>query len=915
MQVTAPPKLHPTTRYAKAVADGEIVAGEMVRLACARHLRDLGRQGTEDFPYWFSEAAANRRFDFFEFKLCHYEGDLDGQPFDLLGWQMFVIGSLAGWIDADGNRRFRTAYTETGKGSGKTPLGAGMALAGLVDDDEPGAQVYCAATTREQAGLGFKDAKAMARKSPELSGMLHITEHAITFENSYFQTVSSEAGNLHGKRPHVALIDEVHVHPDDSVIEALRAGTKGRRQALMFMITNSGMDRRSLAWRYREYSYRVVSGTVTDEQWFAYVCQLDVCAVHKAEGKDMPVDNCEGCDQWTDESVWLKANPSLPVVPGYRYLREQVNEAVGMPAKQDIVKRLNFCIWCLAYGTLVTMADGSRRKVEELRAGDKVLAFDEETGAFRHATVKVARDNGTQKVRQVLTKRGRKITVTENHQFWTRRGDRRFPKDGWVRADELVPGDRVGVAIGKPPLPRGSLRISRREAQYLGIMVGDGSCQRTPRLTASNAGVVDFVREFVESMGDELRPLPDGVHFDTRCEPRGKRTAARKLLERHGLWGKIDSTKRVPRRVMTGGPEAWAGFLSGYLDSDGWVNPTGFAWVSCNRPLLEDCQHLLAMLGVQAAIWDALEKTHFRLVVNDTIGRERLAAVLSPSHSRKAEKMKAFGTFREKRFSAYNFDTVASVAALPAQPTFGVEVEPFHTHITNGLITHNTTGKVAWIRPELWKAQDAIKDFEGRTGYAGYDFAAVNDLTAAMYIFPDEDGDGIDILPLIFLPEERVESVAARTNAPFHEWVRQGLIITTPGQTMNYNFVKERDREIRERYEIDSSGIDPWQSIQFRADLEADGITIEKVPQTNQRLHAVVEEAERLLSLHGFRHGGHPVLEWCASNVVLNIDGRGMKRLSKDASPEKIDPIAAVINALSVAMENKTEGDASFEEW
>ena len=70
-----------------------------------------------------------------------------------------------------------------------------------------------------------------------------------------------------------------------------------------------------------------------------------------------------------------------------------------------------------------------------------------------------------------------------------------------------------------------------------------------------------------------------------------------------------------------------------------------------------------------------------------------------------------------------------------------------------------------------------------------------------------------------------------------------------------------------------------------------------------------MEEAERLLSLHGFRHGGHPVLEWCASNVVLNIDGRGMKRLSKDASPEKIDPIAAVINALSVAMENKEEGE------
>jgi len=536
--------------------DGAIVAGELVRLACARHLRDIERQDTEGFPYHFNEELANKAFDFFEFELHHYEGELDNEPFLLLEWQFFVLGSIFGWVDSVGSRRFRTVFVLTGKGSGKTPMFAGVCLKAMVDDDEPGAQVFAAATTRDQANLAFRDAKAMAQKSPNIRSKVHITEHAITFDNSYFQTVSSEAGNLHGKRPHAGLIDEIHVHPNDDVVEALRAGTKGRRQALMLMPTNAGQDRRSLAWRYQEYSRRVVAGVLSDEQWFAYVCQLDVCAEHVEAGKDMPVDECPDCDQWTDEDVWLKANPSLPVVPGYRYLREQVNEAIGMPAKADIVKRLNFCIW--------------------------------------------------------------------------------------------------------------------------------------------------------------------------------------------------------------------------------------------------------------------------------------------------------------------------------------------------------TSGKVQWIRPEVWQQQRTGEPVEGRIGYAGYDLSAVNDITACAYVY--RDGDAMDIDLRCYLPEERVDELARASRVPYRAWADAGWLTLTPGQTVSYNFVREQDREYRETHEIRGSGIDPWQATEFRSALENDGIAIEKVAQTNQNLHAVVEEFERLLMLRGVRHGDNPLLAWVASNVVLNIDGRGFKRIDKQASSEKIDPIAAILNALSIAM-------------
>src|SRR5262249_53308453 len=142
-----------------------------------------------------------------------------------------------------------------------------------------------------------------------------------------------------------ALIDEVHEHPSSLVVDKMRAGTKGRKQALIFEITNSGYDRHSVCWHHHDYSEQVLEGTKPNDSWFAYVCTLDPCERHRAEGKRQPVDGWEECDDWRDERVWRKANPLLGVTIQPKYLREQVAEAEGMPAKANIVKRLNFCLW------------------------------------------------------------------------------------------------------------------------------------------------------------------------------------------------------------------------------------------------------------------------------------------------------------------------------------------------------------------------------------------------------------------------------------------------------------------------------------------------------------------------------------------------------------------------------------------
>lgn len=318
----------PVARYAHDVTSGRILAGPMVRLACARHLRDLTRSDLV-----FDKAKALRAIGFFRDVLRLNGGDFEGKPFILSDWQAFIVGSLFGWLSLDGYRRFRVAYIEAPKGSGKSPLAAGVGHLMLSADGEARAEVYAAATKKDQAMILFRDAVAMWQQSPALTSRLkasgqqpNIWNLADLTTGSFFRPISSDDGQS-GPRPHCGLIDELHEHKSPMVTDMMRAGTKGRTQALIFEITNSGYDRHSVCWQHHEYSGKVLEQIINDDSWFAYVCGLD------------PQDD------WTDEKVWGKANPNLGVSVPLKYLREQVREAQGMAAKQNTVRRLNFCAW------------------------------------------------------------------------------------------------------------------------------------------------------------------------------------------------------------------------------------------------------------------------------------------------------------------------------------------------------------------------------------------------------------------------------------------------------------------------------------------------------------------------------------------------------------------------------------------
>lgn len=362
--------LDPVTHYATEVVARRIVASRLNRLACQRHLHDLRDAATKGLV-WKPEEA-QEWIDFFPTCLClpeETEGDEDfddeadvrpagGTPFTLAPHQQFIVGSLFGWFayvvskkKPEARRlqqRFRIAYYEAAKGDGKTPLGAGLLIILLVRHGVRGAQLFCAAVTKDQAKLAFADCVKMVEASPALKDLITHTGNnlAVKTTGSFIRPISSEKRGLDGKRVQGAVVDELHEHPSPTVVVKLIAGIKGRPNALIFMPTNSGFDTESICWEYHDYSRQVLEGTIVNETWFALVCHLDACDACHADGKLQPSDDCPDCDDWkTEGDHWLKACPNLGVSTTWETQRQQVVLALHIRSQRNWVRRLNFCQW------------------------------------------------------------------------------------------------------------------------------------------------------------------------------------------------------------------------------------------------------------------------------------------------------------------------------------------------------------------------------------------------------------------------------------------------------------------------------------------------------------------------------------------------------------------------------------------
>lgn len=205
-----------------------------------------------------------------------------------------------------------------------------------------------------------------------------------------------------------------------------------------------------------------------------------------------------------------------------------------------------------------------------------------------------------------------------------------------------------------------------------------------------------------------------------------------------------------------------------------------------------------------------------------------------------------------------------------------------------------------WIPMDKWRAVSSPIDTEalkGRACYGGMDLSSTMDISAVVLAFPDDDG-GVAILPHFWIPEERMRERSKRDGVPYEVWTREGLIEATPGNVIDYGFIRARVNDLAGQYQIQELAYDPFNATQLAVDLLGDGLPMVKLRQGFLSLSAPTKELERLVTASLLRHGGNKVLDWMAENAMAVMDAAGNIKLDKARSREKIDGLAATVNAL-----------------
>jgi len=317
----------PYRQYVDDVLAGRILVGKKVHWAVERHVRD-SEHGHERGLYFDAEEAefALTCFTFFK----HSKGKWRGQSFKLSGWQTFIIASLFGWKRADGTRRFRRAYLEVARKNGKSTLLAGIAILLTILDGEGGAEVYAAATKREQAEIVFLESVRMVRASPELKELCTIYKRSIVAPDtdSKFEPLSSDFNSMDGLHVHGGIVDELHAHKTRDIWDVIDTATGARAQPLIVAITTAGSNQDGICYELRGYCLDVLNPDidVDDDSWFCYVASLD-----------------DG-DDWQEEAFWLKANPNLNVSVSLEDLRDKARLAARESKARNnfLTKHLNW---------------------------------------------------------------------------------------------------------------------------------------------------------------------------------------------------------------------------------------------------------------------------------------------------------------------------------------------------------------------------------------------------------------------------------------------------------------------------------------------------------------------------------------------------------------------------------------------
>ena len=329
-------------QYIEDVTSGKATIGRYVYLAIKRHMADLDRSKDDGYHYYFDEDAADLFLKFVS--ICrHTSGEYANKFFQLLDWQAFIYAMAYGWKrKTDNKRRFQKMYVEIARKNGKTQMMLPVTLYALLLDQEATAEVYAAATKKDQANILFHAAQIMAKRlkvdSNAINRKLQVQKFSIFVKetNSKFEALGADADTLDGLNVHCAVIDEYHAHKDDKVLKILETAIGARQQPQIWIITTAGFNRHGACYQFREVVVNILEGNITDDTIFGIIYTLD---------ED---------DDWKDSRNWVKANPSIGQTPTIQYMESAYKRAINEGASAEVhFKTKNLNVWVDAAKTWI----------------------------------------------------------------------------------------------------------------------------------------------------------------------------------------------------------------------------------------------------------------------------------------------------------------------------------------------------------------------------------------------------------------------------------------------------------------------------------------------------------------------------------------------------------------------------------
>lgn len=227
-----------------------------------------------------------------------------------------------------------------------------------------------------------------------------------------------------------------------------------------------------------------------------------------------------------------------------------------------------------------------------------------------------------------------------------------------------------------------------------------------------------------------------------------------------------------------------------------------------------------------------------------------------------------------------------------------------------------TQQETRWIDMAAWdNCADALPDLAGRPCFAGLDLASTTDIAALVLAFPAQtDGEPVYLLPQFWIPADNTIERERRDRTPYAVWVREGFIEATPGNVIDYAYIRQRVNELAAVYDMRECAFDPWNATQLSTELQEDGIPMVEMRQGFASLSAPSKEFLRLILSGGLAHGGNPVLRWMADNVTARQDPAGNIKPDKARSTGRIDGIAASVMAIGRAMLRQSDVGSMYDD-